>query len=98
MKITNPKKDFRLQKYLNYHASDSRQISLIKNLKSEDFFQNSHLKGKETDNLNYKYLPYIKIHDLFDSLSQKYPKLILTYTAQEKYKLPNPVGDCGGKR
>ena len=92
MKINSPKINYRLQEYLTYNSLDKRQINLNKKLRTESFFKNI---SNQTEDLHYKYLNYEQIHNSFKSLSDKYPNLILTYSAQKKFKLPYPEGVCG---
>jgi hypothetical protein len=98
LKIIDQEKQFKIRQYLRYHPQDIRQINMIANNKKDDFFLMNYFNGHQRSTNNYKYKSYLEILEHFQSLSIKYPQLVTIYTAQEKFHLPNPVGDCGGKK
>ncbi len=97
LKFIDPKKIQKINRFLSFHSHDNRQVQMILNNKKGRFFQ--HKRKSETKfNFNYFYLSYTSILETFQNLVNKYPKLITTYTAQAKFGLPYPIGDCDSKK
>jgi hypothetical protein len=97
LKFIDPKKIRKINRFLTFHNHDNRQVQMILNNKKESFFPKKRNTVSKF-NFNYFYLSYNNILETFESLVNKYPKLITTYTAQGKYGLPYPVGDCDSKK
>jgi|LauGreDrversion4_2_1035121.scaffolds.fasta_scaffold114554_4 hypothetical protein len=97
LKFIDPKKIQKINRFLNFHNHDNRQVQMILNNKKERFFQQKN-KSESKFHFNYFYLSYTSILETFENLVNKYPKLITTYTAQSKYGLPHPIGDCDSKK
>lgn len=97
LRFYNNKKIQKINRYLTFHDYDNRQVKMILNNDKETFFKNKKVSNSQFY-FNYQFLTYSNIHETFENLSLKYPKLISTYTAQDKYGIPHPVGDCDSKK
>lgn len=75
---------------------DVRQIMMMKSSKKENFFPAfSYFMQEDVSRNSYKYLSYNDINRSFEEMAQNYPKLIEVYTAQKRFNLPHPIGNCG---